>query len=376
MALTKQILLLIFVYGFVISVTCKKVTPAPDPAPIAALTQFKDGEVIPIDKKHEPFESPLPAIAGLAPTSPDEEDYDTKDKKEDGSKDEEEDNGDSMDEKEDDSKDEKEDNSKDKKDSKDEKEDNSKDKKEDKPEDEEEDDSKDEKEDESRDKKNDDSKDKKEEDSKDKKKDDSNDEKEGDSKNKKEDDPKDDKKDHPKMNKEGDSKDEKKGGSKDKKEGTSKEKKKNESKDKTKDSSKAEKEGESKDEIEDGSTDEKEGDVATVVGNQMRKIEKKIHEFSTSLKEQMNSPKSHECCLECDEVLGAALDDIKRTLDSLANDNLVKANFDVSAITTNVDTCNECFEEMVGGDPKAKKLTDYVQKTTGDALEALKNAES
>ncbi|KAD6795184.1 hypothetical protein E3N88_06088 [Mikania micrantha] len=123
-----------------------------------------------------------------------------------------------------------------------------------------------------------------------------------------------------------------------------------------------------------------EDDVANKVANKMRKIEKKITTFNASLKKRMDNPESshgsHECVSECDEVLGAAIDDIKKTLDSIDNQNLAKANFDVSAVSTNVDTCNDCFDEMVGGDSKAKKLSDWVQKTTGDVLEALQKAES
>ncbi|KAI3775576.1 hypothetical protein L1987_50155 [Smallanthus sonchifolius] len=208
-------------------------------------------------------------------------------------------------------------------------------------------------------------------DSKDEKKSDSKDEKKSDSKDEKKGDSKDEKKRNSKDEKKGESKDKKKGDSKDEKERNSKDEKEHDSKD--------EKKGDSKDEKKDDSKDEKGDDVAKVI-KQMHKIKKKINEFNASLKTRMDnpgsSPGSHECVLECDEVLGAAIDDIKKTLDSLDKQNLVKANFDVSAVSTNVDTCNDCFEEMVGGDPKAKKLSDWVQKTTRDALEVLKKADS
>ncbi|KAL4592600.1 hypothetical protein LXL04_005600 [Taraxacum kok-saghyz] len=77
-----------------------------------------------------------------------------------------------------------------------------------------------------------------------------------------------------------------------------------------------------------------------------------------------------ECIAECDEVFGAALDDIQNTLDRLESLNLGKANFDVSAVATNMDTCNDCFNEMVGGDPEVKKFGDWVQSITDEALEA------
>ncbi|KAL8223333.1 hypothetical protein R6Q57_018808 [Mikania cordata] len=120
-------------------------------------------------------------------------------------------------------------------------------------------------------------------------------------------------------------------------------------------------------------------DVANMVAKQMQAIEKKINEFNASLKKRTNkhkpSSRSRECISECDEVFGAAIDDIKKTLDSLKSLNLVKANFDVSAVATNVDTCNDCFNEMVkGGDPEVKKFGDWVQKLTGDALAALQKA--
>lgn len=121
-----------------------------------------------------------------------------------------------------------------------------------------------------------------------------------------------------------------------------------------------------------GGTD---ADVANRVTKQMQVIGKKIDEFNASLKARMENPNaSHgieECLTECDEVFGAAVDDIRNTIDSLENLNLMKANFDVSAVATNVDTCNDCFKEMVGGDPEVEKFNDWVRSITGEALEAL-----
>ncbi|KAK1417392.1 hypothetical protein QVD17_26519 [Tagetes erecta] len=340
--------------------TCKNANSAPSPAPAMAPTRPQDGNPKTKDKPLDPFELPFPDIMGMAPESPDEKKDDSKDeKKKDekkgNSKDEKKKNGKKDDSKDDKKNDEKKDDSKDKK-KKDDKKGDSKDEK-----------KKDEKKGDSKDEK---KKDGEKDDSKDGKKGDSKDGKKGDSKDKKKkDEKKGDSKDAKKKDeKKGDSKDEKK---KDREKGDSKDGKKGDSKDEEK--------GDSKDE-QDDSNDEKGGDVATRVAAKMKKIEKKINEFNASLKQQMGnpgtSPGSHECVLECDEVLGAAIDDIQKTLDSLDNQNLVKAKFDVSAVSTNVDTCNDCFDEMVGGDPEAKKLTDWVQKTTGDALESLQKANS
>ncbi|PWA36077.1 hypothetical protein CTI12_AA432610 [Artemisia annua] len=121
-----------------------------------------------------------------------------------------------------------------------------------------------------------------------------------------------------------------------------------------------------------------EGGVANKVAKKMKAVEKKINEFNESLKKRIGSPGSshgtQECVSECDEVFGAALDDIKNTLESLESQNLMKANFDVSAVATNVDTCSDCFKEMVGGDEEVEKLGEWVRKTTGDALDALQKA--
>ncbi|KAK9060805.1 hypothetical protein SSX86_021511 [Deinandra increscens subsp. villosa] len=120
-------------------------------------------------------------------------------------------------------------------------------------------------------------------------------------------------------------------------------------------------------------------EVASMVAKQMQGVRKKIDEFNASLKKRLNNPKSpprtRECVSQCDEVFGAAIDDIKKTLDSLKSQNLVKANFDVSAVATNVDTCADCFNDMgKGGDAEVKKLCDWVRKITGDALVALQKA--
>ncbi|KAI3714581.1 hypothetical protein L6452_21538 [Arctium lappa] len=118
-------------------------------------------------------------------------------------------------------------------------------------------------------------------------------------------------------------------------------------------------------------------EVVTFVTKHMLNIETKVTEFEASLKKRKEHPESSpgikECFAECDEVMVAAVDDITNTLESLQSQDLIKANFDVTAVMTNVGTCEDCFDEMVGGDPEIKKLDKWVQKVGGEALDALQS---
>ncbi|XP_024979780.1 uncharacterized protein LOC112516778 [Cynara cardunculus var. scolymus] len=122
-----------------------------------------------------------------------------------------------------------------------------------------------------------------------------------------------------------------------------------------------------------------EADVVSFVTNKMEETQKMVTNFSENLKKRKDDPNHEsgmkECFSECDEVMGAALDDIKNTLDSIKSQNFVKANFDISAVLTNVDTCEDCFAESVGGDAEAKKLLAHVQNLTGEALDALQSTQ-
>lgn len=123
---------------------------------------------------------------------------------------------------------------------------------------------------------------------------------------------------------------------------------------------------------------ETQANVANKVSKQMQAIQAKLDEFSQILnkkKEDPNTPAvAQDCINNCNEVIDAAIEDIKKSLESLGSQNIDQANFDVTAISTNIDTCSECFDEMGENEPMVKKMDEWVRGITNEALGSLDNA--
>lgn len=123
---------------------------------------------------------------------------------------------------------------------------------------------------------------------------------------------------------------------------------------------------------------EKKTNVANTVSKQMQVVQQKLDEFKQMLNKRKDDPNTKpiakDCITECNEVIDAAIDDIKKSLESLGTQNLDKANFDVTAISNNIATCSECFVEMGEDEPMVKKMDDWVRGVTGDAIVSLDKA--
>ncbi|KAD4180472.1 hypothetical protein E3N88_29063 [Mikania micrantha] len=104
----------------------------------------------------------------------------------------------------------------------------------------------------------------------------------------------------------------------------------------------------------------------------LQAVERKINEFKTVLKNRLANPKTSKavktCLNQCQDNFEDAIDGVKTSIESIGKHDLPKANVDVSAISTDVDTCNDCFIEMVGEDPEIKAFDDWVRGITGDCL--------
>ncbi|KAL8089284.1 hypothetical protein AgCh_038906 [Apium graveolens] len=101
----------------------------------------------------------------------------------------------------------------------------------------------------------------------------------------------------------------------------------------------------------------------------------KAEEFLRTIDEQVKDPATsgitQECLQQCKEVYEAAIDDMKNTIDDLKSENYYKANVDLSGILSNVETCRDCYREMVGEEPNANNFDVWVTGTAGDCLEKL-----
>ncbi|KAJ9538479.1 hypothetical protein OSB04_031212 [Centaurea solstitialis] len=63
----------------------------------------------------------------------------------------------------------------------------------------------------------------------------------------------------------------------------------------------------------------------------------------------------------------------KKTLESMQAQDLMQANFDVTAVMTHVGMCEACFEGLDDKDPEVKKLHEWVTYVSRDALDALQS---
>lgn len=115
--------------------------------------------------------------------------------------------------------------------------------------------------------------------------------------------------------------------------------------------------------------------VETSMIGTMYKIEQIVDTIQKRLDESSSSD-STEGLQQCKEVYQDALDDAKNILDDLSSRDLYKANVDLSAISTNVDSCEEAYKELAGGDAHFHKFGVWVRGMTGNCLDALQKFSS
>ena len=112
----------------------------------------------------------------------------------------------------------------------------------------------------------------------------------------------------------------------------------------------------------------------------MRIASHKAEEFLKNIDEHAKNPATsgitRECLQECKDVYEAAMDDMKNTIDDVKSENYYKANVDLSAILTNVDTCRDCYREMIGKEPNANNFDAWVMGVTSDCLQKLETVTS
>ncbi|KAJ0495678.1 putative pectinesterase inhibitor domain-containing protein [Helianthus annuus] len=121
-------------------------------------------------------------------------------------------------------------------------------------------------------------------------------------------------------------------------------------------------------------TSETEG--SKVASKQLEALELKISDFKPVLQKQLEDPNTSKpvknCLSQCQENFASAIEGVKKSIESIRKQDLAKANIDISAISTNVDTCNSCFVDMKAEDLEIKAVNDWVQGVTGDCLASLK----
>ncbi|KAL2503143.1 UBX domain-containing protein 4-like [Forsythia ovata] len=106
----------------------------------------------------------------------------------------------------------------------------------------------------------------------------------------------------------------------------------------------------------------------------MKATADKLEKFiSTVVEKRLKDPKTDEsdkeCLQQCQEVYESALDAIQKSVEDVSSGDFFKANVDVSAFSTNIDTCDECFSGMI--DPEFQKFDDWARGVASDCLDKI-----
>ncbi|KAM7521404.1 hypothetical protein LguiA_011306 [Lonicera macranthoides] len=105
----------------------------------------------------------------------------------------------------------------------------------------------------------------------------------------------------------------------------------------------------------------------------MQKTEDLLKVIKKRLEATPGESRAEECLKTCIEVYEEAIDDIKNSIEDLQSGNYYKVNVDISAVSTDVDTCEECYVEMLGEDPELKKFDEWVKGVTSECLGDLES---
>ncbi|KAI3709646.1 hypothetical protein L2E82_39412 [Cichorium intybus] len=111
---------------------------------------------------------------------------------------------------------------------------------------------------------------------------------------------------------------------------------------------------------------------------QLEAIEHRISEFKVIVLKRLEDPNTPEatksCLSQCQDNFDDAINGVKTGIDSINKKDQSKANSDVSGISTDIETCNDCFMETDGEDKEVKAFNDWIQGVSKDCLNNLKNA--
>lgn len=88
-------------------------------------------------------------------------------------------------------------------------------------------------------------------------------------------------------------------------------------------------------------------------------------EVEAKLQDPATAGSDKECLSICKEVYESAVESMKSGVESVAAGEFVKANFDVSAFNTDVDTCSDC------GSGGFEKFDQWAKGIAGDCLDRI-----
>ncbi|MCE2055429.1 hypothetical protein HAX54_042560 [Datura stramonium] len=116
--------------------------------------------------------------------------------------------------------------------------------------------------------------------------------------------------------------------------------------------------------------------VSSLMISSIAKTEEFVHRIVLTRMARAVDTHKKECLETCREVYEDAVDAMKSTLEHVNEGNYYKANVDVSAMSTNMETCRECVKEIYGDDPEFTKFDNWSHAIIDDALTRITSLSS
>ncbi|XP_019154024.1 PREDICTED: uncharacterized protein LOC109150544 isoform X2 [Ipomoea nil] len=118
---------------------------------------------------------------------------------------------------------------------------------------------------------------------------------------------------------------------------------------------------------------DKQKSVNMFVQSTMQVTEAKTQNFiDTVIEKRLNDPQigtfTKDCLRTCKEVYEDSKDAMKKTLEDVDGGNYYKANIDVSAISSDAETCKECVKMVYGKDQELDKFNTWVDGVIDQCL--------
>nr|GMC86173.1 uncharacterized serine-rich protein C1E8.05-like [Ipomoea batatas] len=110
---------------------------------------------------------------------------------------------------------------------------------------------------------------------------------------------------------------------------------------------------------------DKKASVKLFVQSAMQATQSKTQDFITTvvdkrLKDPQIGTYTKDCLQTCKEVYEDSEDAMKKTMEDVDEGNYFKANVDVSAISSDAETCKDCVKMVYGQDPELDKFNKWV----------------
>ncbi|RAL44651.1 hypothetical protein DM860_003410 [Cuscuta australis] len=105
----------------------------------------------------------------------------------------------------------------------------------------------------------------------------------------------------------------------------------------------------------------------------MSKTEDFIHDvIEKRLKDPNTDGVRKECLKMCKDVYEDSMKAMKKTVEDTKDGNLYKANVDMSAMSTDIDTCKDCMGHVYNkNDPEFKKFSAWIDGMANDCLDKI-----